>query len=70
MREITLESLARRIEALEKALAEQRSQNTPKKDWRSTVGMFDDDPEFMEQVIAEGAAWREAERKAACEERP
>jgi hypothetical protein len=70
MAEVTLESLARRVEALEKAIAEQRSQESSKKDWRSVVGMFDDDPEFMQQVIAEGAAWREAERKAAREENP
>lgn len=68
MAEVTLESLARRVEALEKALAEQRTQHASKKDWRSVVGMFDDDPEFMREVIAEGRAWREAERKAAREE--
>jgi hypothetical protein len=67
MAELTLESLAKRVEALEKQLAEQTP--TPKKlDWLKVVGMFDDDPEFMQQVIAEGSAIREAERNAAQEE--
>jgi hypothetical protein len=37
------------------------------KDWRSVVGMFDDDPEFMQDVLAEAQALREAEQKAARE---
>ena len=64
MTELTLESLAQRIEALEKKLAEKE---TPKKDWRKSVGMFDDDPEFMSQVLAEALASRESERQAARE---
>ena len=65
MAELTLESLAKRVEELERKLAEGV---TPKKDWRSTVGMFDGS-EFMKQVDAEGAAIREAERQAAREGR-
>ncbi len=38
MPELTLESLAKRVEELERKLAEGA---TPKKDWRHTVGMFD-----------------------------
>ena len=64
MTELTLESLSRRIDALEKKLAA----TPPRKDWTSAVGMFDAHPELMEQVIAEAAAAREAERRAANEE--
>ena len=63
MTELTLESLAKRVEALEKKLAEREA---PKKDWRLSVGMFDGS-EFMKQVDAEGEAIREADRKAARE---
>ncbi len=59
MPEVTLHDLAKRVEALEKKLAA-----PPAPDWRSVVGMFDDDPEFQE-VIAEGIAIREADREAA-----
>jgi hypothetical protein len=65
MAELTLESLAKRIEVLEKKLAEQGPPPTPNQAWLKVVGMFDDDPEFIQQVIAEGQAIREAERKAA-----
>lgn len=63
MTELTLESLAKRVEALEKKLAERE---VPKKDWRRSIGMFDGN-EFMKQVDAEGEAIREADRKAARE---
>lgn len=66
MPEITLESLAARVAALEKELAEQKAAPPArKKDWRRTVGMFDDDPDFAREVLAEGQAIREAEREAA-----
>jgi hypothetical protein len=65
MAELTLESLAKRIEALEKKIAEQTPPPAPNQAWLKVVGMFDDDPEFLEQVIVEGNAIREAERKAA-----
>jgi len=61
MAELTLEALAKRIEALEQKLATQAPE---KKDWRKVVGMFDGDPEFYETVIREGQAIREADRKA------
>lgn len=60
MAELTLESLAKRVEELEKRLAQQ----SPKKDWRSVVGMFDDS-EFMKKVDEEGRKIREADRKKA-----
>lgn len=63
MTEVTLESLAKRVEALEQKLAEREK---PKKDWRRSVGKFDGS-EFMKQVDAEGEAIREADRKAARE---
>jgi hypothetical protein len=41
---LTLESLAKRVEELERKLASQK----PTKDWRSVVGMFDGS-EFMKR---------------------
>ena len=64
MNELTLEALAKRIEAIEVQLAVQQS---PKKDWRRVAGMFTGS-DFMKQVDAEGEAIREADRKAAREE--
>ncbi len=60
---VTLESLAQRVEALERAI---NLKLTPprQKDWRRVVGMFGDS-EFMRQVDAEGQAIREAERAEA-----
>ena len=65
MPELTLEALAKRIEALEQKLAER---DAPKKDWRRVAGMFEGS-EFMKQVDEEVAAMREAERQAAREGR-
>lgn len=68
MTELTLEALAKRIEALEQKRAEQATpQLSKKKDWRRVAGMFTGS-EFMKQVDAEGQAIREAERKAAGED--
>jgi hypothetical protein len=63
MNELTLESLARRVEALEIALAV-KGRNRPPKDWRKVVGMFQDS-EFMRAVDEECQRMREAEREAA-----
>ena len=63
MTELTLESLARRVEALETALAVKESNRSPK-DWRKVIGMFRDS-EFMRQVDEECQHMREAEREAA-----
>lgn len=59
MAEITLESLAERVAALEKRLQSQ----PPQRDWRSVVGIFEGS-EFAESMIHEALAIREAERKA------
>lgn len=67
MPEITLEALAKRLEAVEKELAELK-RPTREKDWQSAVGMFTDS-EFMRQVDAEALAIREADRNAAREGR-
>jgi hypothetical protein len=63
MGEITLESLAKRVEALEAALAAKES-HRPTKDWRRTVGMFHDS-DFMRAVDEECLRAREMEREAA-----
>ena len=65
MTEPTLESLAARVAELERQLAETKT-IAPKKDWRSVVGMYEDD-EFTRQWVAEMEATREAERQAARE---
>ena len=65
MTELTLESLAKRLEAVEGELARLKQ---PEKDWRRSLGMFAGS-EFMKQVDAEVEAIREAERKAAREGR-
>lgn len=63
MPDLTLESLAKRVEALETALAT-RGASRPPKDWRRVVGMFRDS-EFMREVDEECLRMREAEREAA-----
>lgn len=61
MDDLTLESLAKRVAALEARLA---GGGKPEKDWRDAVGTFTDG-ESYERLVAEGAAIREAEREAA-----
>ncbi len=63
MADLTLESLAKRIEALESALAVGTPSRTSK-DWRKAVGMFAGS-ELMKLVDEEGQRIREAEREAA-----
>jgi hypothetical protein len=63
MAELTLESLAKRVEALETALASSAPQRS-RKDWRRVVGMFRDS-EFMRKVDEECLQMRQAEREAA-----
>lgn len=63
MAELTLESLAKRVEALEVALAAKEPNRAPK-DWRKVVGMFRDS-EFMREVDEECRRMRETEREAA-----
>jgi hypothetical protein len=63
MNDLTLESLAKRVEALEKVIAT-TGLDQPHKDWRKVVGMFRDS-EFMRRVDEECLRVREAERAAA-----
>jgi hypothetical protein len=63
MAELTLESLAKRVESQETALAAMGSKHPPK-DWRKVIGMFGDS-EFMREVDEECPRMREAEREAA-----
>ena len=60
MNEVTLESLARRVEALERALGRHPPSADPNA-WRGVVGMFAGS-DFMLQVDEEGRKAREAER--------
>ncbi len=66
MNELTLESLAKRVEALENAMAT-KGTDRARKDWRKVVGMFRDS-EFMREVDEECLRMREAEREAARQE--
>ncbi len=61
--ELTLESLAKRVEALEKVVAS-NGPTRRRKDWRKAIGMFSDS-EFMREVDEECLRMREAERAAA-----
>jgi hypothetical protein len=61
MNELTLEALAKRIEAIERQLA---MRQPPSKDWRRMVGTSDDN-EFTRAMLAEIEANSENERRAA-----
>ncbi len=63
MNELTLESLAKRVETLERLLAAPPSTSRVK-DWRLAVGMFTGS-EFMKQVDAAGQAIRQSDRDEA-----
>ena len=63
MAPLTLESLAQRVEALERALRLQPS-SPSYDDWERVVGMFAGS-DFMKQVDEEGRKIREAERAQA-----
>ena len=68
MPELTLESLARRLDELERRLNEkQASVVASAKDWRSVVGISEDN-EFTRLMLAEIEAAHEADRKAALSE--
>lgn len=57
--------LERRVETLEREvqmLKEQLAKGNGEKDWRSTFGMFANDPEFAE-IIRLGREYREEERR-------
>jgi hypothetical protein len=59
--------LERRVDTLEKQVAELMNRilaQPPDKDWRSTIGMFANDP-LMREIQEEGRKIREAEREEA-----
>ncbi len=64
MPEITLEALATRLEAVETKLASLTTDVPPLRDWRSVVGISEEN-EFTRAMYAEMEARREAERSAA-----
>ena len=60
-------TLEERVDTLEKQVAELMKRimaPPPEKDWRSTIGMFANDP-VMKQIQEEGRKIREAEREEA-----
>jgi hypothetical protein len=61
MTELTLEALARRLDALEKKIAEREGHA---QDWRRVVGVSEDN-EFTRGLLSEIEANSEAERQAA-----
>jgi hypothetical protein len=63
MDQLTLESLARRVEALERAVGI-KTEISDKEGWQRVVGMFAGS-DFMKQVDEEGRKIREAERAQA-----
>jgi hypothetical protein len=68
MPELTLESLARRLEEVERRLDEKVSPViAPTKDWRSVVGISEDN-EFTRLMLAEIEAAHEADRQPALSE--
>ena len=62
MTELTLETLAKRVEELERKLIQR--EEAFRKDWRLAAGMFTDS-EFSRQVDDEALRIREADRDAA-----
>ena len=65
MSELTLESLARRLDEIERRLNEKQSSViAPTKDWRSVVGISEE-TDFSRLMQAEMDALRDADRRAA-----
>jgi hypothetical protein len=67
---MTKPTLDERVSALERTVAEllkSRTQMNDQMDWRSTSGMFADDP-VMKEIQEEGRKIREADRLAAQQE--
>lgn len=59
-----LEDRVAELERLVEMLMEKSKGSTVEKDWRSTVGMFKNDP-VMKEIQEEGRKIREAERRDA-----
>jgi len=64
MAEHTLEQRVRILEETVAGLVAVTTASEYKRDWQSTVGMFEDDPVIAE-IQEEGHKYREAERNAA-----
>lgn len=64
MSEITLQDLATRLEVVEKKLANLTSVQLPTRDWKSVVGISEEN-DFTRHMYAEMQARREEERTAA-----
>jgi len=64
MAELTLEALAQRVEALERAMTLRLKSDTATRTGGASLACFGES-EFMRQVDAEGQAIREAERAEA-----
>jgi hypothetical protein len=64
MSQRTLEERISSLEATVAGLVAGATAGNEKKDWRSTIGMFEGDPVIAE-IQAEGRRLREAERQAA-----
>jgi len=60
--EITLEERVEKLEKLVDVLMHEPGASARKKDWRRTVGMFDDDP-LMKEIIEEGRRLREKDSR-------
>ncbi len=58
----TLEERIAELERLVKELMQRSGDSAEEKDWRRSVGMFDDDP-IMKEIIEEGQRLREEDRK-------
>ena len=68
MSELSLESLARRLEEVERRLNERLSSDlAPSNDWRSVVGISEDN-EFTRLMLAEIETAHETDRQAALSE--
>ncbi len=66
MNDLTLESLARRVDALEKVIAANEA-GRARRDWRDVVGISEDN-EFTRLMLAEIEAAHQADRQAALSE--
>lgn len=67
MNELTLESLAKRVEALERRLAGTGNLIPPLRSWQSVVGISEE-TEFSRAMQAEMKAIKDAERQEAIQE--
>jgi hypothetical protein len=68
MSDLTLESLARRLDEIERRLNEKQAAGAaPPRDWRSVVGISEDN-EFTRLMLAEIEVAHEADRQAALSE--